>query len=354
MRLPEALQCLDPSRYRTKSQAKKACRFGFILIFRADAICTALPDEAPARFFRQTNKNVSRLSMFGEESISGVIVGDPASVVHPGDVVAIQTRTPDEFYSVSVTKFILPPLVFLEQESVEVVYEDDDLAVVHKPENLTTIGTEREDLQSVLGFILHPSSLEPTYHPRPVHRLDRRTSGLVLVAKTQASMRFLSKAFMSRNITKTYSALIFGNETTRSEDSWQTINYPIDGRSAISEWRVVQSSPDQTLALVQVRPHTGRTHQIRRHLAYCLGSPIVGDAKYDKGARPLRTNGMYLCCHALEFPHPARNPSQVQNNKQMRSEQYSTVEILEDQCGIMRVKVAIPLPSKFHERLEDP
>jgi RluA family pseudouridine synthase len=327
--LLEALLSWDPRRFPSKSQAKKACRLGSVLVIRKPPDASA---RAPLRQFHDYSK------MSGEAAV--VILGEPTSVVLPGDIVAIQTRTPDHYYPVAVTKYILPPA---DVDRIAIVYEDDHLAVVNKPENMTTIGMEREDLQSCLGFLLRPSPLEPMYHPRPVHRLDRRTSGLVLVAKTQASMRFLSQAFASRSVTKTYTALVLGNATASGASSWQTIDYPIDGRSAVSEWREVASSPP--LSLVEVRPHTGRTHQIRRHLSYCVGMPIVGDAKYDKGAKHLRTNGMYLCCHSLEFPH-------IDKTVSPESISSESAEILESDGCAIGVRVTIPLPEKFFSRLD--
>ena len=323
--------------YSTKSQAKKACRMGAVLIFRQ-----TMNDMDGQHQGRSQNIN----SYFTKNFHHG-IVGEPNSMVNPGDIVAIQTRLPDQFYPVSVTKYILPPTV--PGSGVKVLYQDNHLALVQKPENMTTIGGRgaRDDLQSVLGFLLRPpSGSEPSYHPRPVHRLDRRTSGLVLIAKTQASMRFLSQAFAIHNVTKIYTALVFGNVSdAHAKPSWQTIDYPIDGRPAVSEWRLGSSSEDHFISLVQVKPHTGKTHQIRRHLAYCAGLPIIGDAKYDKGARHLRTNGMYLCCHSLEFPHPSKEDV-VQVPSTHNDE--SAIDILD---GGSRMRVTISLPRKFHQRM---
>jgi len=164
--------------------------------------------------------------------------------------------------------------------------------------------------------------LEPPYYPRPIHRPDRATSGLVLLAKTKDAMRLFSSFFASRRVTKTYWTLVrwqepdksssFRNSLDAEKGRWMIIDCPIDGRDSVNHWRrqsKVQSSTNETnglgpYALLEVRPLHGRNHQIRRHLSYCLGTPIIGDAKYDKGARHERLNGMYLCCSSLEFPYP--------------------------------------------------
>eukprot|EP00523_Entomoneis_sp_CCMP467_P011587 CAMPEP_0168719084 /NCGR_PEP_ID=MMETSP0724-20121128/854_1 /TAXON_ID=265536 /ORGANISM="Amphiprora sp., Strain CCMP467" /LENGTH=120 /DNA_ID=CAMNT_0008765623 /DNA_START=117 /DNA_END=479 /DNA_ORIENTATION=+ len=117
------------------------------------------------------------------------------------------------------------------------------------------------------------------------------------------------------------------------------------------------------MTLLQVQPHTGRTHQIRRHLAYCLGWPIVGDAKYDKGhsaAKILRTNGMYLCCHSLEFPYPLNDndllPARVAASCGCGDNGTIKLRVFPDssrQQGGLRLRAEIPLPPKFMERLKE-
>ena len=318
---------VSSKRFSSKSQAKKACRHQQILLAKS---------------------NKPSLRSVGSTDFIHYVEENATTKCSPGDTVGILTRSdnPDS-YPIEVTQFVFPPL---ENHDSLVVFEDDLLAIVDKPENLTTIGTKRGDLQSRLGFILRPPvacSSALSYHPRPVHRLDRRTSGLVLVAKSQNTMKFLSQAFASRNVTKTYTALVVWNDKydfSNSSEQWQKIDYPIDKRPAVSQWRATEINPP--LALIQVRPHTGRTHQIRRHLSYCLGMPIAGDSKYDKGKQncQYRTDGMYLCCHELEFPYPnmSGNMAPIENNPNVR--------FLENGG---RLKISIPLPSKFRKRLQD-
>ena len=351
--LPRALLDLDPVTFPTLSQAKKACRLGRILLFsRRDPQQECEERCATATCIHNWKQILIDQPHLDDNTV--ILVGQANSTLLPGDQVALHTRVVKEnnCYPVSTTQYVLPPP---QTPTVQVVYQDHHLALVQKPENLTTIGSDRDDLQSTLGFVLQPPPDLTTskYHPRPVHRLDRRTSGLVLIAKSPVAMTRLSQAFAKRTVQKTYTALVFGDPATISQHGigqWQTIDYPIDGKPAISHWRIVQVSEnnDCQLALVEVRPHTGRMHQIRRHLSYCAQLPIVGDAKYDNGTRRLRTNGMYLSCHSLDFEYPMINDENV--HFQQQNSNYASC--YEDDNGKLRVRVSIPLPNKFQQRMQ--
>jgi 23S rRNA-/tRNA-specific pseudouridylate synthase len=342
--LPKLLLETCPNRFPSVSQAKRACTFGKILL-----VAQSSPDHTSPNY-TLLNETVMKDCSF--------IVGSPSSVVSPSEEVWVCTRLSDPFkYPEQATRYMSPPLG---TENVEVVFETDDFAVVNKPENLTTIGEDRHDLQSMLGFVLRPPSMlrsdESPYLPRPVHRLDRRTSGLVLVAKSKESMKFFSRQFSDRNVGKRYMAVVFGldklpgnSPSSDTLSTWNTIDYPIDGKESISHWRIIRTSQDGAFALVEVKPHTGRFHQIRRHLSYCLSLPIVGDSKYDNGIRTFRTNGMYLCCHSLDFPITTRRDSLLSDLVKGNG----TASVYTDaDSGESRVHIRIPLPSKFLDRLD--
>jgi 23S rRNA-/tRNA-specific pseudouridylate synthase len=363
--LPRALLDLDPATFLTLSQAKKACRLGRILIFcRRDPQQECEERRANATCIENWKQIIMDQPHLDDNTVI-LLVGQANSTLLPGDQVALHTRVVKEntCYPVFTTQYILPPP---QTATVQVVYQDHHLALVHKPENLTTIGSDRDDLQSTLGFVLNPPpelTATNNYHPRPVHRLDRRTSGLVLIAKSPLAMKRLSQAFAKRKVQKTYTALVFAVEDPASnttiisqhviDGQWQTIDYPIDGKPAVSYWRIVQVSSDDEnngqLALVEVRPHTGRMHQIRRHLSYCVQLPIVGDAKYDNGTRRLRTNGMYLSCHSLDFEYPI-----IDENENVHPQPNSNHNIswYEDNNGKLRMRVRISLPNKFQQRIQ--
>ena len=289
---------------------------------------------------------------------------EPSTVLQPGQRLAIRTRSTDAYYPSTISGYITPPPILESSITIpQVVYQDDEIAIINKPENLTTIGggeVARHDLQSVLPFILTPPPSRMVL-PRPVHRLDRRTSGLVLVAKTKKARQKFSQAFEHRRVDKTYTAIVFGIPTVAADNSssssgeWNTIDYPIDGKQAISAWRIIETTTTtndndnahHTLSMLQIKPQTGRYHQIRRHLAYCLGTPIVGDAKYDGGsvggAKSLRYDGMFLCSNALEIPHDPLQSLLDDNNQAVH------VCMTADN-GVFRIE--IPLPTKFDKMMK--
>lgn len=184
-----------------------------------------------------------------------------------------------------------------------VVYEDDFLAVVHKPAGLLVSGNSFRTLVNALPFSLQKSGLpDAVQRPQPVHRLDYPTSGLLLVGKTHSVITALNQAFSARAIKKTYYAVTIGPMT----DDMGRITSPIDEKTACSTFKVVDrlvSEKYEALNLVQWSPETGRRHQLRKHSAL-LGNPILGDKEYGKPGLIQYGNGLYLCAAGLEFQHP--------------------------------------------------
>lgn len=187
------------------------------------------------------------------------------------------------------------------QFEVEVVYEDDFYALVNKPAGLKISGNEHKNLQNCLSFNLTKSSQKDALvYPRPAHRLDKMTRGLVLVAKTYTYLRHFLALFENRQISKTYWAIVEGELKGSGE-----INTAVDGKKASSEYNVLESFPSVKngfLSLVELKPKTGRQHQLRIHLA-SIGHPIVGDALYNLEGK-LKHKGLYLCAKQLNFDLP--------------------------------------------------
>ncbi|MBI2150638.1 MAG: RluA family pseudouridine synthase, partial [Acidobacteria bacterium] len=179
-----------------------------------------------------------------------------------------------------------------EQISLQIYFEDQDLAVIEKPAGLVVHpGSTTSGGTLVHGLLFHFNNLSDTGGPRRpgiVHRLDKKTSGLMIVAKNNLAHARLSKAFQERQIQKTYLALVHGKPRRPagtielSVGRHPTIRTKMtaakaSGRPAYSEYQVLQEF--RGFALLKVKIKTGRTHQIRVHLS-AIGHPVVGDEVY--------------------------------------------------------------------------
>ncbi len=196
---------------------------------------------------------------------------------------------------------------------LHVVYEDADLLVVDKPAGLVTHPAPGHPDHTLANAVLaHCPDLEGVggeVRPGLVHRLDRDTSGLIVVAKNDAAQAGLSGQFKDRTVSKAYLAVVTGYP----EPARAIIDAPIGrhprsrtrmavvstGRDAVTEYEVLERL--RGYSLVEVRPRTGRTHQIRVHMA-SIGHPVAGDAVYGRPAPGLERH--FLHAHRLAFDHP--------------------------------------------------
>ena len=230
--------------------------------------------------------------------------------VQAGDVIAVRAEREE----LKATPEALP---------LAIVYEDDDLLVVNKPAGMTVhvgAGVKSGTLvNAVLHHVQNLSSAGDASRPGIVHRLDKMTSGLVVVAKNDAAHRQLAEQFKSRLVRKTYILLVHGRVSSAQgeisrpvgRDPVRRARMRVGGlrpREALTRYRVIRRFPDFTL--LEAHPETGRTHQIRVHFA-ALGHPIVGDTTYGAPGK-LRIRGRevatlprtFLHASFLEFQHP--------------------------------------------------
>ncbi|WP_421984541.1 RluA family pseudouridine synthase [Roseivirga sp.] len=185
---------------------------------------------------------------------------------------------------------------------LSVLYEDEYLALVHKPAGILVSGNGFKTIAEALPQNLKPSSLKDARKPQPVHRIDYATTGILMVGKTEDSVRVLNGLFEKKQIKKTYYAITIGEMT----NSQGTISHDIDNKPALSEYNVektVISERFKRLNLVKLNPKTGRRHQLRKHL-FKIGNPILGDRDYFNEGLLLKGKGMYLHATTLEFTHP--------------------------------------------------
>ena len=184
--------------------------------------------------------------------------------------------------------------------AIRVLFEDEFLAVVYKPPGLPVGGNRLKTLRNALPSNLRPSQeADRLPQPEPVHRLDKRTQGLLIIAKTNRSRHFLGDLFQQRQIHKEYQCLCIGQaEDGESRDA-------VDGKPALSKWSVLSTMPSyftEHISHLKVHIFTGRHHQIRKHL-FWKGHPVLGDDLYCVG-RPLRSKGLFLFATGLRFQHP--------------------------------------------------
>ncbi len=212
---------------------------------------------------------------------------------------------------------IVDPAALPEPENIplDVIYEDDDLAVINKPKGLVVHPAPGNEHGTLVNALLYRfGTLSDANGPRPgiVHRIDRLTSGLLVVAKNDTVHEALSRQFADHSAHREYVCLVHGN----LKEDFGTVDAPIgrhktdrkrmavveNGRNAVTHWRVLERFGTETL--LDVSLETGRTHQIRVHMAY-IKHPIVGDEVYGSAAPKLGLNGQALHGYRLTFTHPS-------------------------------------------------
>lgn len=337
--LSVALLLLGPIEYPTVSRSRKACRKGTIVIHRHSAV---IGDKD-----KDENENAKAVV---------TQVGRVSDRIYPGDTIGKQVRINSHgSYSTFLIPNVAPPF------DLPVVYEDDHCAVVNKPAGVLVYAENaggRNTVRFALPYVLKPSvsaSIADDALPRPAacHRLDKPTSGLLVVAKTKAAAVHLTRQFEDRMVKKTYTAIVQGipkehaNNTLTSREAhamgvdvdptldieitWQLAETVLDGKHAVTVWRSLGefpslAAPQQTVTMVELKPKTGRYHQLRRTMAWMYGCPIVGDTTYGEDASQQQQQnndanakkakrwrrGLMLCSNSVRFQHPFFNTTTIE------------------------------------------
>jgi 23S rRNA pseudouridine1911/1915/1917 synthase len=214
-------------------------------------------------------------------------------------------------------KLVIPPAppsrLVPEAMPLNIIYEDADLLVVDKPAGLTVHPAPGHPSHTLVNAILshfpHLADIGDSLRPGVVHRLDKDTSGVMLVAKNSAAQADLAQQFRSHSVTKAYLVLVKGKLTPengvieadigRDPRNRKRMAVVAEGREARTEYRVVKYIGDYTL--LEVRTETGRTHQIRVHLA-AIGFPVVGDKVYGVKSPYLSRQFMHACRLGFKLP----------------------------------------------------
>lgn len=263
-----------------------------------------------ARLHRYSRAEVQRIVAEGRVLLRGR-AAKAASRVADGEIVVVRYPKREE-----------PPALV---DKLEVLYEDESLLAVDKPAGVLSHPTDKVFANTVTSLM---KNQRPELVPRLAHRLDRETSGVLLLSKDVTTAGALYRLFLSRQVRKEYLAVVLGRVEWRSK----LVDAPIgregaeirvrqavgEGQSAVTEFELVEAG--ETFSLVRARPRTGRLHQIRVHLA-SLGHPVAGDKLYigagesymkavrkelkDEDLTALGASRQLLHAHRLTLPHPA-------------------------------------------------
>ena len=263
---------------------------------RLDAYITSIDSEitrtAAQRLIEQGNILVN-----GEKKKTAYKVSN-------GDVITIEKEEPKE---IELKAQNIP---------IDIIYEDDDIIVVNKPKGMVVHPANGNPDGTLVNAIMaickdSLSGIGGEIRPGIVHRLDKDTSGLLIVAKNDKAHVNMSEQIKNHEVKKTYIALVRGvvkeNEATidmpigRSTSDRKKMAVIKTGRNAVTHIKVLKRYNKYTL--LQVNIETGRTHQIRVHLSY-IGYPIIGDCTYSNGKNEFGVVGQCLHAKCLEFKHP--------------------------------------------------
>ena len=262
-------------------------------------------------------------------TLNNEVIKDPSKKVNTGDKLNLQIPAPE--------KASLKPYAY----KLEIIYEDKDLLVINKPAGIVMHpGAGNYDKTIVNALIHHDkdslSTIGDELRPGIVHRIDKNTSGLVVIAKNNETHENLSKQFSDHTIIRVYQLLIWGKlrpssgkiETliSRSSKNRQLMEVSRSkGKRAITNYKTIEvfeNDKTPTFSLVECKLETGRTHQIRVHMTH-LGNNIVGDDKYKKKYKKIKNinlllenvisklNRQFLHAKTLGFVHPKTNEEMI-------------------------------------------
>ncbi|WP_046745862.1 RluA family pseudouridine synthase [Kordia zhangzhouensis] len=196
----------------------------------------------------------------------------------------------------------IPKKVF--KLEIPILFEDDFIAIINKPAGFPTSGNYFKTIENALPHNLKTSNaIDALPFPKPVHRLDNPTSGILIIAKTKTAQLNLHQQFERQKISKTYQAIVLGKTPEKGQ-----ITSIVAEKDALTYYETLQTVPslqNQFLSHVKLLPKTGRTHQLRVHLA-SISHPIVGDQLYGKASENYK-KGLFLCATSIACVHPITN-----------------------------------------------
>ena len=262
--------------------------------------------------------SLRRMIDHGRVLVDGKKASRAKQIVHPGSIVEILSRSEGD--SPERKEDGIP--------DPEVLYDDSEILVVNKPAGLLSVATPRGEADTMFDRALLWSSKKHSTRVHLVHRLDRETSGCLILAKSTEVRDMLQRQFKDRTVERIYHAVVFGKPSSESGVQRARVKETKDkrvrlvqkgergGKEAITNWSIEQTGPMHTL--IRIKIDTGRRAQIRLHMSD-LGCPVSGDTRYGRGKASVNR----LCLHAssLGFEHP--NGSRIRVESEIPSKLFS-------------------------------
>ena len=276
----------------------------------------------PIRLRASEESKNQRLDAFLASSLDGLTRSQATRLIESGEV-AVNGRAVSKSYKlaggedIAVTLPEPEPVEAVPQDiPLDVVYEDADVIVVNKPSGMVVHPAPGHPDGTLVNALLYHcagtlSGIGGALRPGIVHRIDRDTSGLIIAAKNDAAHQYLSAQLADHTLARTYECIVVGSlREDRGTVDAPIARHPADrkrmavvagGREAVTHWEVIARYPGYTH--VRCRLETGRTHQIRVHMAY-IGHPILGDTVYGAKKEVPGLTGQCLHAVGLRFLHP--------------------------------------------------
>lgn len=262
------------------------------------------------RYLSEKSKDFSRVAIQRWIEEEKVLVNGkktkPSYKVQENDKISIEEEKPKEIE------------LKAQEIPLEIIYEDNDIIVVNKPKGLVVHPANGNPDGTLVNAIMaickdSLSGIGGEIRPGIVHRLDKDTSGVLIIAKNDKAHINLSEQIKNHEVEKTYWALVRGivkeNEATikmpigRSTKDRKKMAVTKNGKEAITHFKVLERYVQDNCTLLEVKIETGRTHQIRVHLSQ-IGYPIIGDTTYSNGKNKWGIEGQCLHAKSLKFKHP--------------------------------------------------
>ncbi len=243
-----------------------------------------ISDYGGSHLLMTPSRNLFKKAIRAKRVLLNGELADSSRMVKKGDIIEI----------------LLSEEVYPEHKiKIEVIYEDEYMAIVNKPAGLLTSGNQHRTLANALSTNLSESKEKARLpRPNPVHRLDRSASGLLIIAKTMLAQQDLSSQLAAYTVDKTYRVISHG-----LAEKTGTVDLPIKEKSAQTQYKLIKTIPSNKyggFSILDVNIKQGRKNQIRVHL-HSLGHTVVGDLLYP---RENPGKGLYLHCYALTLNHP--------------------------------------------------